>query len=416
MLDDSPRLKVTRRSIIWCTSIPWCLVLGVVAMELVFGGTGLPGSSAAADALAAMRFHGPKVVAASAWFEPVEDVPFVPFEVIGVGEIEPLDPEMDLAVYIEDPAPTSSPGVQARNPSLHALDNSYLETFKAPVAPRANQPTTLHGTITIEGSVTNGVSFGIEQDGEWAWYYLGQGGDYNTRMVPWTSGRVALVAGVRDVAERLPSDYIWLKHYGKGAALKLDVTLKMSAVTFAMTVQGGPAGGMAMSLDGVLSDGARCRFRPTTDAGGRFRLDMPECSFSMKGEHLNHGSISKWSERISNSGVRPYSLTPLVVASGHAIPRDLGAHFVAGTQLEFVRTSGGPTPVSRRVGFNGQADRRTFRIEGLLPGIYRVTLFPGTRMIRVGGPTGNLRPRGQKSVPLQSLNLMKSNEAIVLRR
>ena len=67
MLDDSPRLKVTRRLIIWCTSIPWCLVLGVVAIELVFGGTGLPGSSAAADALAAMRFHGPRVVAASAW-------------------------------------------------------------------------------------------------------------------------------------------------------------------------------------------------------------------------------------------------------------------------------------------------------------------------------------------------------------
>tara|TARA_R110002096_G_scaffold100339_15_gene222466 strand:+ start:8307 stop:8714 length:408 start_codon:yes stop_codon:yes gene_type:complete len=108
---------------------------------------------------------------------------------------------------------------------------------------------------------------------------------------------------------------------------------------------------MAMSLDGVLSEGARCQFRPTTDGGGRLRLDMPECSFSMKGEHVNHGSISKWRERTSNSGVRHSSLTPLVVASGHAIPRDRGAHFVAETQLEFVRTSGGPTPVSRRVGF-----------------------------------------------------------------
>ena len=125
----------------------------------------------------------------------------------------------------------------------------------------------------------------------------------------------------------------------------------IAAATFAMTVRGGPAGGMAMSLDGVLSEGARCQFRPTTDGGGRLRLDMPECSFSMKGEHVNHGSISKWRERTSNSGVRHSSLTPLVVASGHAIPRDRGAHFVAETQLEFVRTSGGPTPVSRRVGF-----------------------------------------------------------------
>lgn len=422
-----PRFHTSHRLIAWCTGLG-CLALGSLAIGFVGLEPAPPGREVAAKAPEPQRVEQPAVIVARGHYEVQQENEqrevVVPEAFDTEPYIEAAEPIPHVPVARPAPVPAYQPwldnsgSTNVSTPRPNDSGQSASATRSPPVVkkPPPPPPRTLHGTISLEGRVTNGVSFGIEQDGEWAWYYLRQGGDYNTRMVPWVAGRVALVAGVMDVAAKLPDNYLWLKPYRKGASLKLDITLQVSAVTFAMTVGGGPAGGMAMSLDGRLPDGATCQFRPTTDRGGRFELDMPQCSFSIQGEHLNHGTISKSNEQIASSGVRPYSLIPLVVASGHAVPRNLGAQFTAGTMLEFERTSGGPTAVKRRVGFNGKVARRTFRIERLLPGTYRVTLFPGPHFIGGGRPG---RPRlsiEQKPVRLQSLNLLQSNEGIVLRR
>jgi hypothetical protein len=423
--------STTHRMIAWCTGIG-CLALGSLVIGLADTEPAPLSREVAAELPEPQRFGGQSLIVAHAHYEvleaDVERQEVVP-EIVGTEpDIEATEPIPHVPVARTARFPAYQPWLDTADSAKQSTPKPYgryqsaKETRDPPVVKRPPDakkppaPKTLQGKIVVEGRVTNGVSFGIEQDGEWAWYYLRQGGDYNTRMVPWVAGRVALVAGVMDVAAKLPDNYLWLKPYRKGASLKLDITLQVSAVTFAMTVGGGPAGGMAMSLDGRLPDGANCQFRPTTDRGGRFKLDMPECSFSIQGEHLNHGTISKSNEQIASSGVRPYSLIPLVVASGHADPRDFDVQFGTGTMLEFERASGGPTAIKRRVGFLGLGARRTFRIEGLLPGKYRVTLFPGQRFIGGGGRGQPRRLVNQNPVRLQSLNLLTSNEGIVLRR
>ena len=233
MNHDSHKRNRTQRTIAWCTSIG-CVTLGSLAAYDTVAAHGPSSLGVAVMVPESQRFKGPPLLVAHATFEPSEKVVMK-----AAAYAEVVDAESQLVTPV--PSPPVQIAYSPAEPAFHSGANtagrpelsipgpydtveSTNETRSPPAKAPPPAPKTLQGTIGVEGRIANGVSFGIEQDGTWEWHYLGQGGFYNTRMVPWVSGRVALVPGVKHNGEKLPADYFWLKPYRRGSGLKLDVT------------------------------------------------------------------------------------------------------------------------------------------------------------------------------------------------
>ena len=100
-------------------------------------------------------------------------------------------------------------------------------------------------------------------------------------------------------------------------------------------------------------------------------MGVPAGQYSLRGESASYGWIDKKAIAVTAAVPLNFEVNSLVAAAGTAFAKAIGVDLPRGSEVRFARLSG--VKIAKIVGL----DRKNgFRVDGLLPGVYKVTLRP----------------------------------------
>ncbi len=269
-------------------------------------------------------------------------------------------------------------------------------------------PIVLRGVVRIEPQPASGLKLGVERNGRWMWYSIAGNGAFDTGIESKRPLHVAVIAGTK-IPAGSPNEYLWSKSVlATRAGVGIQIALLLVDVSLT-TAKKNHASGFDLTLEGVDKAGARCRMRARTDSGGWFPLSVPAGRYSLRGEHAAHGWLSRKDVAVNFPRALSFQLEALVVAAGVAVPISIDSGLWVGSKVDFVRIDAGAVKIERTVEFDRSYG---FRVEGLLPGKYRVTIRPSRmlssgaivppRLVKISIPQGTLQigPGGRFGIKL----------------